>query len=127
LSGLCEGELVTATATDASGNTSEFSANYVMPVDAECSQELIQGDVDCSLSVNPVDGLKLLRHDAGLSVQQGPDCLPLGESAGGLTWGDVDCNGNVGPVDGLKVLRFDAGLSVQQEANCPEIGDSWPG
>jgi hypothetical protein len=87
---------------------------------------LVQGDVDCSGGVNPVDTLKLLRFDAGLSVQQGAGCPALGGPAvasAALTWGDVDCNGNVGPVDGLKVLRFDAGLSVQQEVDCPDIGE----
>ena len=28
------------------------------------------GDVDCNGGVDPVDGLKLLRYDAGLEVQQ---------------------------------------------------------
>ena len=28
------------------------------------------GDVDCNGAVDPIDGLKLLRYDAGLEVQQ---------------------------------------------------------
>ena len=39
---------------------------------------LIQGDVDCGKSVSPVDSLKVLRHDAGLSVQQAEPCPDIG-------------------------------------------------
>jgi hypothetical protein len=73
-----------------------------------------------------VDTLKLLRFDAGLSVQQASGCPQMGVPATAsvvLNWGDVDCSGNVDPVDGLKVLRHDAGLSVQQEADCVDIGE----
>ncbi len=36
------------------------------------------GDVDCSGDVTPVDSLKLLRYDAGLSVTQEEGCPPIG-------------------------------------------------
>ncbi len=36
--------------------------------------ERLWGDSDCSGSVSPVDSLKTLRHDAGLSVSQAPGC-----------------------------------------------------
>ena len=36
------------------------------------------GDVDCSGEVTPVDSLKILRYDAGLSVSQEADCPPIG-------------------------------------------------
>lgn len=36
------------------------------------------GDLDCSGAVDPIDALKLLRFDAGLSVALGPDCPPIG-------------------------------------------------
>ena len=39
---------------------------------------LIQGDVDCGKNVTPVDSLKVLRHDAGLSVQQDEPCPDIG-------------------------------------------------
>ena len=38
----------------------------------------IQGDVDCGSNVTPVDSLKVLRHDAGLSVQQAEPCPDIG-------------------------------------------------
>jgi hypothetical protein len=88
---------------------------------------LLQGDVDCDDDVDPVDSLKVLRHDAGLDVQQEPGCPQMGGAvpAGGPgpIWGDVDCDSDVDPVDSLKLLRHDAGLSVQQEPGCPNIGE----
>jgi hypothetical protein len=82
----------------------------------------IHGDVDCSGDAGVVDSLKVLRHDAGLSVAQAAQCPPFGTTFGGVLWSDVDCTVAVNPVDSLKLLRFDAGLSVSQEAGCPLIG-----
>ena len=101
---------------------------------------LFWGDVDCSEDIepitppNPVDSLKALRFDGGLSVSQAADCPKIGltVTVDGLLlpWGDVDCGTFIGaertplsvtPVDSLKLLRFDAGLSVSQAAGCPEI------
>jgi parallel beta-helix repeat protein len=127
VSGLCAGDLVTATATDAAGNTSEFSANFTMPADTEnCGPPLTWGDHNCSGAADPIDALLTLRHDAGLPAGTG-ECPEFGDavsaSGSALTWGDIDCDGTVGPVDGLKILRHDAGLPVQQEPDCSEIGE----
>jgi Tol biopolymer transport system component len=85
------------------------------------------GDIDCSGAADPIDSLKLLRHDAGLSVTYPGPCLMIGEQTTinqiDLTWGDVDCDGVIGAIDALKVLRFDAGLSVQQTQPCPPLGE----
>jgi hypothetical protein len=84
------------------------------------------GDIDCSGAVNPVDGLKLLRFDAGLSVDAPDECTDIGADIefGGETrvQGDVDCSGSANPVDGLKILRFDGGLAVDKPPSCPDIG-----
>ena len=54
------------------------------PIEAEGAispggvEGLIQGDVDCGKNVSPVDSLKVLRHDAGLSVQQDEPCPDIG-------------------------------------------------
>jgi Tol biopolymer transport system component len=37
----------------------------------------VWGDIDCSGAIDPVDALKLLRHDAGLFLSQEPDCPPV--------------------------------------------------
>ncbi len=115
------GPNVTATATDASGNTSQFSQPFPLAGD-----ERIWGDHNCSGGVDPIDSLLTLRHDAGLSANTG-DCPEFGQvvdaqGASPHSWGDVDCGGEVTPVDSLKLLRYDAGLSVAQEDGCPLIG-----
>ncbi len=45
-----------------------------VPVLPGSVESIIQGDVDCRRDVTPVDSLKVLRHDAGLSVQQEEPC-----------------------------------------------------
>ena len=45
----------------------------------------IAGDVDCNGQVNPVDSLHLLRHDAGLQVNQPPGCPLIGSPIGAPT------------------------------------------
>lgn len=42
---------------------------------------LIQGDVDCDGAVGPIDALKDLRYDAGLSVAQNEGCPDVGTVA----------------------------------------------
>ncbi len=79
------------------------------------------GDVDCSVSVNSVDALKILRHNAGLSVSQTEPCSDMGSDIGARNQGDVDCGGIVNSVDSLKLLRANAGLSVAQNPGCPLI------
>lgn len=80
-----------------------------------------QGDVDCSLAVNSVDALKLLRHVAGLSVSQTEPCPDVATDEAS-PWGDVDCTGAVNSVDALKVLRYVAALSVAQTEPCLDMG-----
>jgi hypothetical protein len=36
------------------------------------------GDIDCTGAIDPLDGLKLLRYDGGLSVAQEPNCVEIG-------------------------------------------------
>ena len=47
-------------------------------VDVQDASPQPWGDVDCGGDVTPVDSLKLLRFDAGLSVSQADDCPLLG-------------------------------------------------
>ena len=76
--------------------------------------------------MNPVDSLKVLRSDAGLSVSQTGDCPNIASNVTvdgtARLWNDVDCGGSVSPVDSLKTLRHDAGLSVSQPGGCPGVG-----
>jgi beta-lactamase superfamily II metal-dependent hydrolase len=96
------------------------------PVPTAYAWQQLWADVDCDNQVNPIDGLKLLRYDAGLGVSYTGPCPHIGNhvqyDGAELTWGDVDCDDVVIPVDGLKVLRHDAGLSVSHTGDCPELG-----
>jgi hypothetical protein len=91
-------------------------------VDAMVSLEgSCNGDVDCNLSINSVDSLKVLRHNAGLSVSQTEPCANIGTDIGPRNQGDVDCNGTVNSVDSLKILRAATALPVSQNPGCQPI------
>jgi hypothetical protein len=87
------------------------------------------GDVDCTISVDAIDSLKILRHDAALSVAQNDPCVPIADQLPGhdLLMGDVDCNDQVNAIDSLLILRFDANLSVNQNEECTDIGEPLQG
>jgi hypothetical protein len=77
-------------------------------------------DVDCNGDSNSIDALKVLRHSAGLSVQQMQPCEPVGQMLhGGKIMGDVNCSGAVNAVDALFILRMNASLPVSVPAECP--------
>jgi len=83
--------------------------------------------VDCNGGdPNSVDALKVLRKVAGLPVQQGPGCTPIGEVLpavnNGNIQGDINCDDTVNAVDALFILRFVAGLNVNLPGGCPPIG-----
>jgi hypothetical protein len=100
------------------------------PTPTPPNQLNLWADIDCDDDVNPVDSLKVLRADAGLSVSQESACPTPGESMDVIwdsentneMWGDADCNDSLDPVDSLKILRFDAGLFYIQQEPCPDIG-----
>ena len=87
------------------------------------------GNVDCSgpaSGVGSVDALKVLRHNAGLSVTQNEPCLDIGQPRAlappdNRLMGDVDCSGGLNAVDALKILRAVAGLAVAKPPECPEV------
>lgn len=88
---------------------------------------LIWGDINCSGASDPIDGLLVLRFDAGLNVNTPADCPKPGQvvqinGGGSFPWADVDCGPATDPIDALKILRNDAGLVVNQPAGCPDIG-----
>ncbi len=100
------------------------------PSPTPANQQNLWADIDCDNNVNPVDSLKILRADAGLSVSQSANCPTPGGDLnvqwGGLStnekWADADCSGGLDPADSLKILRFDAGLFYIQQEPCPDIG-----
>ncbi len=114
------GPNVTATATDAAGNTSEFSAPVEVP-------PFLKGDIDCDGSVTSVDALFLLREVALLPVDLGPGCPAIDAAApasvsAATARGDIDCDGGITSVDALFLLRHVAHLDVALPGGCAAIG-----
>jgi hypothetical protein len=99
------------------------------PITVEHGTPRTWGDVDCSGDVGPIDSLKILKTDAGVTVSQTvPGCpdFKSGVTAGGASeeWADDNCDGTVDPVDSLITLRFDAGLTITPALGCPAMGVS---
>ncbi|MCI0839073.1 MAG: CAP domain-containing protein, partial [Chloroflexi bacterium] len=90
------------------------------------TEPLVWGDTDCDSQIGPLDSLRVLRLDAGLSTTTQAPCMAMGGQLfvnGTLqVWGDVNCDG-LDPVDAILILRFDAGLPVQTPAGCPSLGE----
>ena len=89
--GAVSGPAVTATATDAAGNTSEFSDPLRLR---------LLGDVNGSGGVSMVDAMLIAQCVAGLI-----DC----DSIDG-TMGDVNCSGGLSMVDAMLVAQYVVGL-----------------
>ena len=90
------------------------------------TEPLVWGDTDCDSQIGPLDSLRILRLDAGLSTTTQAPCMAMGGQLfvnGTLqVWGDMNCDG-LDPVDAILLLRFDAGLPVQTPAGCPSLGE----
>lgn len=126
------GQLITATAADAAGNTSEFSECIAVeggatptpspsptpsptptPSPSPTPAPAILGDTDCDLDADAVDALHVLQEVAGLEPNVG--CIDQG---------DTQCDGDIDAVDALGILTFVAGLPPQpQDPGCPAVGD----
>ena len=110
-------------ATDSDGNELADSITVTVTSGAvfEGEPSALAGDVNCSGSVDSVDGLGISRHVAGLTVGQTQPCPPIGTGAP-FGAGDVNCSGEVDAVDSLFVLRHVAGLPVNLPGGCRQIG-----
>jgi len=96
--GAVTGPNITATITDASGNTSEFSLPFAYE----------PGDVDCDDDVDAVDALFILQYVVGM--RNGSDQCPPPPGSIYLPGADADCDGDVDAVDALFVLQHVVGL-----------------
>lgn len=129
-----QGDIVTATATDANGSTSEFSLNINLPAGTEC-ENAENGDLDCDGDEDTRDALIAFIHDAEatqLSREDGcpnlgssllPVALPAGSSP--TIFGDVNCDNSVNATDGMTLLRYLAGVFFVQSSDpsCVPIGE----
>lgn len=109
--GAVSGPFVTATATDADGNTSEFSAPFPFTPDPKTPTP-----TPAEPTATPGTSTPTATPGAGT-----PTATATPEPKG-LRWGDLQCDGDVDPVDGLGDLRDVAGLSpLAQTEPCPDI------
>jgi len=134
--GVSVNDYLTATATDADGNTSEFSANYLVFDDAPPCLP-VNGDLDCDGDVDERDALIAFIHEAGATqLSREQDCPALGsdlaqpasEPVGPTKFGDVDCDGLVTTEDGLAILLYvsDLALAQAQSTVCARVGEPYP-
>ena len=115
------GPLLTATATDISGNTSEFSVSV-------SAFARIQGDINCDGEVTSEDFEFLLEFAARLNDGESPtpDCSALAgqDTDPQYAWGDINCDGFVNALDALYLLAHLAGITLTPVgAGCTPIGD----
>ena len=119
--GALTGPYITATATDVSNNTSEFSA----PVPLE---PRTQGNVNCDGFVNIDDFVLLLEYAAEVNdadVTATGLCPDLNDpdSIAGFPWGDLNCDGLVNALDALYLLMHLSGAAdLPQGQGCTPIG-----
>jgi len=96
------------------------------PAPTDWPEPLLWGDTDCDDEIGPMDSIRVLRLDAGLSTTTPVTCPPMGEPLlvnGTLRlWGDVNCDG-LSSMDAILILRHAAGLPVQVPAGCPGLGE----
>ncbi|MEO8457807.1 MAG: CSLREA domain-containing protein [Chloroflexota bacterium] len=137
-SGSLTGPNVTATATDVSHNTSEFSTPFVIftatPSPTPAVSELVQGDVNCDDAIDVADFELIIEYVAGVNdgVTPGGACPDLGMASPAgpalvFQWGDIDCSGTVDAYDALFPLEHAAGIDhLLQFANCTPLGEHFP-
>ena len=136
------GTILTATATDQVGNTSEFSANFELTQDVGiCSSATPtptaspsptptgspghhkQGDLDCNGHISGDDGLMAVQFAAGIPMNTPGGCLPLG--LGNPPFGDVTCNGLVDGRDTVAILEYAAHVAIKPTpiGDCTSLGE----
>ncbi|MEX0682461.1 MAG: right-handed parallel beta-helix repeat-containing protein [Dehalococcoidia bacterium] len=110
--GSLSGPNVTATNTDNSDNTSEFSEPFTIatPTPTPSPTPSASATPTATATVTPTP---TPTPTSTVSASPSPGAT--------YAWGDANCSGGVDPVDSLLTLREDAGLPVNT-AGCPDFG-----
>ena len=132
-------------ATDAGGNTSEFSLNYTLttpsgpcptatpsptPSPTETplptftpEPDVTAGDLDCNGDVTPLDALLILFFLEDLPFDQNEPCPDLDEQLGEFAFADVNCDGLIDITDVMAIILFAADFTAVQPVGCTRLGE----
>jgi hypothetical protein len=118
------GEYVTATATDADGNTSEFAADVIVILDPFPWQNKSNPlDTRNDGNVIPLDVLTIINELHGHIISDAAGRLPTTRPANStLPYFDVNGDGYVSPIDVLRIInRLNEPAAGEGEADEPSI------
>jgi hypothetical protein len=119
---LVTGPFTTATATDAGGNTSEFST----PVNSPEPPTPTPSPTPAPTATPTPTPSPTAAPTSTPTATNGETPTPTPTAApGDLTWGDHNCSGGADPIDSLLTLRHDADLGADTGA-CPDFGTALP-
>jgi parallel beta-helix repeat protein len=120
---LAAGTVLTSTATDPAGETSEFALNYslqqatsttcVAPTATPIATVTQAPTATPTPTATPVGQTPTPTPTPG-----GPTATPLG---GQHKQGDLNCDGSVKANDALRPIRFSAGIPLSQPGGCPAL------
>jgi CSLREA domain-containing protein len=135
---------VNATATDESGNTSEFSDSRTLanasgacpsatpapvtsaPATATATPEPgeeAQGDLDCDGEITPLDALLILLFLEDLDFEQDEPCPDPDDDPSEFAFGDVNCDGIIDELDAVAILAYFADVPQEPTSGCPPVGE----
>ena len=118
------GDYITATATDALNNTSEFSACVLVSGGTVLQ---LWGSLDCMGELASDDAIDVLAIIAGLAIGYTPPCPATGNPVivDGVQrlWGDWNCDGSFDEQDMLAIVGHFAG-TFDTPGGCPDIGQT---
>lgn len=145
--GLFAGTKVTSTATDALGNTSEFSLNYLLPAGSPpcppnspsptptttptavptppptATVTPAPTAMPTAVPTPPPTATVTPAPTATPTATPGGTPFPTATAQPQIAKGDLDCDHDTDAVDALKALQYVAALPYSQGPGCPVVGD----
>jgi CSLREA domain-containing protein len=119
------GPFVTATATDAAGNTSEFSSPFELTPATPTPTPSPTPSPTPTATPTPTTATPTATPTGTTTPSSTPTPTPTPTPTGALTeltWGDGDCGGAVNLGDAIGIARHLVSLPVNQEDECPALG-----